>query len=309
MLPFVTRELTLQATRSGTLVTWLGPALRGLTAARLKENVCRQAPDERRTDWIYCRGCPHMDGCAYGETFEPDPPLDVAVFNGQDDASRPLVLAPSLLTDDRVLRGLAMPVRLISIGQYASRHIDQVFTALAEAGRATGIGPDCVTYEVRVTSEQAGLLRPQDLPATPTAIGGVIRRVRVELSTPLFLRTTDVQGRRRSVTDPCFGDFFRASLRTIGQLYRLYAHPLPADFAALKQAAMSVRSMAHAWRSFSQRKWSNRTEQRFELQGVLGHGTFADVPAALLPWLEWGGRLHAGTHRVAGAGGWQVLTS
>jgi len=38
----------------------------------------------------------------------------------------------------------------------------------------------------------------------------------------------------------------------------------------------------------------------------MGGGMYGPVPAALAEWLAWGGRVHAGTDRVAGAGGWEV---
>ena len=42
------------------------------------------------------------------------------------------------------------------------------------------------------------------------------------------------------------------------------------------------------------------------LYGVMGEGEYGPVPGALMTWLEWGGRVHVGTDRVAGAGGWRV---
>ena len=40
-----------------------------------------------------------------------------------------------------------------------------------------------------------------------------------------------------------------------------------------------------------------------------GHsgGLYGDVPWSLVPWLLWGGRLHVGSHRIAGAGGWRLV--
>src|SRR4051794_26997808 len=89
-----TEHLRLRLTRTGQLVPWLGLALRGLVGARFKEKVCRHSPRERLERWVHCSGCPHMAECAYGQTFEPDPPAGVEVFHGQEDAARPLVLAP-----------------------------------------------------------------------------------------------------------------------------------------------------------------------------------------------------------------------
>ena len=38
-----------------------------------------------------------------------------------------------------------------------------------------------------------------------------------------------------------------------------------------------------------------------------GRLILSDVPRSLLPWLEWGGRLHVGNRRSAGAGSWRLL--
>jgi hypothetical protein len=45
------------------------------------------------------------------------------------------------------------------------------------------------------------------------------------------------------------------------------------------------------------------------MEGVVGACTFADVPAPFLPWLTLAGILHVGGHRIAGAGGWTVVTA
>jgi hypothetical protein len=42
-------------------------------------------------------------------------------------------------------------------------------------------------------------------------------------------------------------------------------------------------------------------------KAIVGGGVYADVPLSLLPWMLWAGRLHAGGHRVAGAGGWRLV--
>jgi hypothetical protein len=137
----------------------------------------------------------------------------------------------------------------------------------------------------------------------------VAARVREELDSPLFLLSRDGQGRRRSIMAPGFSDLVRASLRSVGLLWRAHAQALDADFAGIKAAAADVRLIENGYQRFQQRKWSNRTEQRFELDGATGYGVYGPVPMALLPWLIWGGRVRVGSHRVAGAGGWEVLVS
>ena len=74
MLSLLQSRRTPQLTRSGCLLPWLGPALRGLVARRFKAAVCRFSPQEQDTTWRYCKGCPHMAQCPYGQTLEADSP-------------------------------------------------------------------------------------------------------------------------------------------------------------------------------------------------------------------------------------------
>jgi hypothetical protein len=99
----------------------------------------------------------------------------------------------------------------------------------------------------------------------------------------------------------------RASLRTIGPLCRLYGRPLPDEvFRPLKELAGGVPTRSVSFGVCEQPKWSNRTEQHGMVRGVVGTGTYGPVPRVLVPWLAWGGRLHVGGYRVAGAGGWRM---
>src|SRR5438876_10907716 len=93
MLLILRTTRTLRFTRPGQLLPWMGPALRGLLALPFKQSVCVQPRAEQDTRWRYCSGCPHMNGCPYGQTLEPDPPAGAAVFHGQEQAARPIVLA------------------------------------------------------------------------------------------------------------------------------------------------------------------------------------------------------------------------
>ncbi len=130
--------------------------------------------------------------------------------------------------------------------------------------------------------------------------------MKVELTSPLILRTGGPDG-RRLVTAPTFADLLRASLRTLGPLCRLYGLPLPDDvFRPLKDLSAAVPTLSASFRVYEQPRWSNRTEQGGQVRGVSGRATYGPLPRVLVPWLAWGGRLHVGTYRVAGAGGWRT---
>jgi hypothetical protein len=303
MLEVVRITRTLCLTRPGRLWPWMGPALRGLLGGRLKEAVCRQPAELRDTRWRYCAGCPHLAGCAYGATLEPDPPAGAAVFAGQERAARPVVLALPFPLPPRAAPGLELPLAVTFIGP-AAAHAEAVWRALAEAGAdpAGGFGPDHVTFALAPAR-----LVQRDVLDLPPAVTGRdwLPAVEVELTAPLFLRRRDGD-RRRHVAAPSFADLLRAALRTLGGLAALYDAPLPADFAGLKRAAETVPTLHADFRDFHQRQWSNRRGDARPLWGVVGAAVYGPLPAELARWLAWGGRLHVGTDRVAGAGGWRV---
>lgn len=325
-------RLNLRLTRPGTLLPWLGPALRGMVAWEFKEQVCRHPTRERRQRWRHCTGCPHLAECPYGQTYEPDlsPSLQQLLRDDQADladdneaippvgkrqvlphdgeATRPLLLAPYFPVPPIAQPGLEVPLRLTLIGS-AARHSAALLAALAEAGRR-GLGDDRVGFELFENGTQPDVfhLRPEDLPATPDALPGTLPRVGVGLTAPLFLTfRSQRDGRRRPVCRPQFIDLFRAALRSVSRLFACCDRPLEVNWDALKEAAAKVCLLEHCYEPFSQPHRSSRSGPQRQLQGVAGGGVYADVPMSLVPWLVWGGRLHVGTYRVHGAGGWRLV--
>jgi hypothetical protein len=300
-----TRRLRL--TRPGRLLPWLGPALRGLAAARFKARVCRFPPAIQQTERRYCKGCPHIAECPYGRTVEPDPPAHVHVPSGQEDAARPLIIAPAYPAPRHAVPGTQLPLCVTFVGRTAAAHAEDFWAALAQAGRTSGLGPDGVTFAVELDSgSPAATWHDVVLPLDVSAESGEMASVKVELTGPLILRSGGPEG-RRLVTAPTFADLLRASLRTIGPLCRLYGRPLPDEvFRPLKDLSADVPTRSASFEEYEQPKWSNRSEQHGRVRGVLGWGTYGPLPRVLVSWLTWGGRLHVGTHRVAGAGGWQT---
>ncbi len=316
MLSLVECTRRLRFTRPGSLLPWMGPALRGLLARRFKGRVCVHPPAEQDGRWRCCdysterprRTCPHLATCPYGQTLEPAPPAGATTFGGQEGAARPVVLTLPFPMPPRVRPGDEFDVKVVCVGPSAQAHAGALWDALADAGGDPrgGFDPDRTTFDFvpgaeRVTREVI------ELPAAIAADEPPIRSLRVELTAPLFLRERDERGRRRHVEQPAFADLLRAALRTVGALFGLYDRPLAADFAGLKAAAAGVPLLASDYAPFYQRHWSNRGGAARPLHGVVGSAVYGPVPAGLACWLAWGGRLHVGTDRVAGAGGWRVV--
>lgn len=305
MLSFMVQQGVLQTTPQGRLLPWLGPALRGATAATLKERVCLQPPVERATRWRYCTGCSYQNDCAYGVTYEPDPPGQTQ-FSGRDHASRAVVLAPEIIPRHNRWDG-RLGFELLLTGQAAVNYRQELISSLAAAGENRGLGCEGERFELLDLSPPiTGQLPASSLPPVPDASRGVVDRLSVRLNSPLFLRTSGPDQPRSSVEAPEFADLFRACLRSLSSLFALYAEPLNADFAALKFAAQQVRCEQQSYRPFRQPRHSNRTQQRYELRGVVGSAVFRNVPWSLIPWMYWGGRFRVGQHRVCGAGGWTL---
>ena len=294
--------------RRGRLQPWLGPAIRGLTGGRLKAITCRQSVADQLTNWVTCTGCPLQDGCAYGQTMEPDPPQGRQLHSSQNPPPRPIVFAPQYPLLEFPEAGYHFPIRILLIGPDAIAHSDDIWESLRIAGAdlGLGLGEEHIPFDV-LESEIPDQLVEVQLPLEPISDKS-LSTVEVKLTSPLFLNRRHGDN-RATVLEPTFGDLIRAGLRTLGPLHKLYGTSLPEEvFGRVKLAAELVPLRSCQLVPFEQGKWSNRSKQRFKLQGIVGRLIVGPVPEWLMPWLIWSGQLHVGTHRVAGAGGWTVTT-
>lgn len=292
------RTVTLEFRSTGRLVPWLGPAVRGITALRHRAGVCRQPREEWTDRWRHCRGCPHLRSCGYGIAFEPDGPQG-------SDAIRRLVIAPEFPVAVSARRGTSIRVRITSIGTDVSAVVPEIITALAAAGQRDGLGPDRVRFAIAdmTAAPEVLVVDPQRLPA-PTD-SPILPRLTIRLDGPLFLREREARS-RHMILAPDFPAFVRHARRIVHECFPGLGEKRGDDH---ESHAAAVAISQSSLRSFHQEKASRRTFRRFDVQGVVGDCTFANVPGFFLPWLTLAGILHVGGHRVAGAGGWTVLTA
>jgi hypothetical protein len=288
----------LRVARGGRLVPWLGPALRGLAGGRLKARACRHPVLDQVTRWRHCTGCPLRAGCAYGETVE----------GGGDgpDATRPVVVAPAYPCPEDGRVGDRVPVRVLFAGPVAAAHAAAFWEALRVGGAdpGLGLGEDRVLFDV-LPGAEPDRTEAVELPADPAAVPGAVPRVRVTLTGPLVLMTRAGGTERYLVERPTLAHL----LRPWAALGRLFGGAVSdAAVRAVGDLAAGVRALGAEFRMVEFVKRSHRTGDRWEGRGVVGWGEYGPVPAGLLPWLRWAGRLHVGTHRVAGAGGFEVRT-
>lgn len=296
---------------SGRLMPWLGPAVRGVVAGRFRERHCVLPQAEQAGRWRRCRGCRHLRDCAYGSIFEPDEqvlPHTRASATGEHDVPRRVVLAPAFPAPVRAERGLRLPVSIVAIGAAARAALAEVVEVLGEAGRAGMFGTDRLRFAVverhgapmRLTLDAAGL------PDGSSEAYDIVSRVRVTLTSPLFLRDRDPDGRPAPCRAPSLHRLVRAAVDTVAAVAFAHAVPVASDTRGLVARCRDVRTLEAAWQPFDQQKHSNRSRSRFDVRGVVGEAVFADVPRAAIPWLALAGQLHVGGHRVAGAGGWRL---
>jgi hypothetical protein len=296
---------------SGRLVPWLGPAVRGVVAGRFRERHCVLPLAEQTGRWRRCRGCTHLRDCAYGRIFEPDEqilPRAAVTAAAGGDVPRAVVLSPAFPAPVRAERGLRLPVSIVAIGSAARSALGEVVDVLAEAGRAGVFGTDRLRFAVAERSDGPMRLSldAASLPDGVNGSNGVIPRVRVVLTSPLFLRDRDADGRPVPCRAPSLHRLVRAAVDTVAAVAYVHGVPVASNTRSLVALAQDVRTVAEDWRTFDQEKHSNRSRSRFEVRGVVGEAVFADVPRAVVPWLALAGQLHVGGHRVAGAGAWRI---
>ena len=292
-------NLALQMQDEGALPPWLGPAIRGLIMRRFKNQVCRQPEEERPIRWRYCDKCPHLDVCDYGVMFEPR------------DGSRLMVASPAFPVPETAFPGLRIPLHFTAIGRIAAKRLPEMIEILDEAGQNSGLEFSRVRFAVEGSASLPMVeeLRPDDLPPAIDRVPGMLPRVGVGLIAPLGLRTRKgaQRGKRVPNTQPTFGDFFRSAASVLENTFKAQGEFLAANVEELQVHANTVPTLDDCYEPFSQKRYSGRQGEQWDFEGVIGGAVFGPVPFALLPWIYWGGQLHAGNHRSSGAGGWRIV--
>ena len=332
--------LSLRLGADGELHRWIGPALRGLAAARLKEMSCRHPARERETRWVHCDGCPHQPVCEYARLFEPllattatapsvsdgpaseatkglPPGVRLSVLEPEEgrrgpgpatprDELRMCVLAPYFPLAGRVVGGMQVPVRVITAGAQSDTEAMALLAALRATGERGGIGPHRIPFTVEAGPIGNYGFGPPDLPSAPDQVAGQAPRMALALLGPLFLKQR--QGTRRLPRlQPTMRDILMASIRTVQRMFHVCGIAINVDADRFEAASRHVGTDVVEWSVFNQDRRSSRTGDRYAVIGVEGWCVFRAVPWSFLPWLTWGGILGVGEHRVCGAGRWRLL--
>lgn len=299
----------LRLTSSGEMLPWVGTALRGIVASTLRRAECRFDVVEQNRRWRYCAGCPHLAHCGYAQLYEPELAGKSSLPQGAMQAPSGVVLSPCFPLPRRLRAGDLLTVDVTLTGAAATEErLAGLLVAMEKAGDDPGLGPHHIGFVVERNHPcEAVILSRGMFPGRIDDLPGGYRRVRIDLQSPHFFKLeTAEKSRRLANRTPSMHDLFRHSLRLIRRLFAQSGTELEGDWTGLGELAAKVVTREMRFESFRQRRWSSRMEHRAELEGVVGTAWYADVPAVLIPWLYWGGQLHVGGQRVAGAGRFHV---
>jgi len=141
---------------------------------------------------------------------------------------------------------------------------------------------------------------------TPTQLPGAVRRVRLEFSTPLRMRTNGHYN-----ASPDFAALTHALLRRIHLLTSLYggADSDDAWLRPLLAAADRAATLRSSFRLYAWDRMSGRQQRRVQMDGVLGSLEAAGELAALAPYFEAGQWLHLGSGTSMGMGKYRCFCS
>ena len=326
-------DLRLRMLGSGSLFPWLGPALRGALAMTLKNMECRHPPARAR------HAVPLLYGVSVPCRVWLRPALRAGGAGGGDSPARARERAASaggrtvLSVSGSGGGGHGDP------GPRASHRRARAGAAGHLAGRvgadraSGGVGSLPTPFRADRFGEPDGLRAPALGPAGRSEGGSraLSAAVGVGLTAPLVMMSRDPGGDRRlrqrakdaegnaaqpdswRRTDrrfnvcPTFADLFQISWRLLAELFGRDGDRLPANYLDWMDRATQIATVDHCYEPFRQERWSARREERYPVYGVVGGGIYGDVPGAFLPYLYWAGQLHAGTHRIAGAGSWRII--
>lgn len=303
--------LSLTCRGSARLPEWLGTELSGMVKEHFKRRVCKHhdyVPGDE-SPLPECEGCSLRVDCPYARVFEPFVPR--ADGKSQDDPTRPVVLAAEYPSARDVSKGSSISFRLLLIDA-ATKELVPLLQAIDDAGQRHGLGPKRQRVKVELKNfaeapRREYRLNLATLPTEAATTRGFLPRVRVQLNSPLRLMRSETKGVKHLNEQPECRDLVDASLRVIQRLTQISGESFAINKDELLSAASQVAVLERATRPVGQTVQVNQGSRRMTYDAITGSLTLADVPLSLLPWLYWGGKLHVGDRRAAGAGGWQLV--
>ncbi len=295
----------------GRLLTWLGPAICGTLAWAVKEAVCRWPPAQRDSQYQTCRGYPHAANCPYGSAFETELGAKESGPYGLSDGQRAITIRPPFSAPQYAHPGDRLILCWTFLGQQAAAASEAIAEILAAPQCPLALGSDRIAFRLSPHGTDADApgarqeVEPWDLPPSPRSCPGRVPAVRVDLTTPLFLKETRAESdkARAYIRATAAREFENRGASVCRIRWRLGRagrfrgpegarrnHPHPCGLLATLPPAIPQQPTPSELRPGGRDRGSG----------------LRLVPLCLIPWMVWGGRLGIGEHRVAGAGCWQV---
>jgi hypothetical protein len=309
-------EFTMRAETGAHLPRYKGSTLRGAFGSTLKRVVCI------RRD-LNCDICLVRPSCVYTQIFETLPPDGVAVFQGQDHAPPPYVIAPleekqAYAPGDRLTFGLTLLGRAVDYLPYVIFTFDQAGQRGFGAGRGR-FSIESISWRAADGTSQLIYDGADKRMATGTfsqgadefihhrlrsleSLGGESRTVRLRLVTPMRLRVQkDLQ------VSLSFDLLMRNLLRRLWHLALVHGDgSFPLDHRALIARAASVTVVASELRWLEWERYSSRQKTKMSLGGLVGAVEYEFVEAAdracFLPLLVLGEVVQVGKSTTFGLG-------
>ncbi len=217
-----------------------------------------------------------------------------------------------------------LEIRILQIGSDSFALSKPIIDLVDTLGRKRGFGPDRVQckvlpntvseYKLRLTADQHLPTKQASGPASLT-----IPRMKIVLQSPLLLKQekreqNGPQVRKRHYQSgfsdkPDFSQLVRVALRTVRRAINEVANPAwgrTLDMRDILEQCSNVQMSSHELEAFRQNRTSKRQKSTWQLMGWTGSMSFENVPAQVLPVLQWAGILGIGDSRNCGAGLWEI---
>lgn len=304
LFPFFPLELELEAAEALHMPEYKGGLFRSGLGLFLRELACATGEPS-------CDGCPRLAHCPYPLVFEnPIQPAEARLLRRYTHAPHPFVLRPPLDRSRHLPAGAILRARLTVFGR-AVHYLPELLEAVHRMGESGRYGGRFLLRRVNsalsgrelARSGAGGWLRPPEAWGPPAGEQNAAVAVRLQFLTPLRMRT-----RGRYNPRPGFMAIVHALLRRLHLLAAVHAGGTASSawIRPLLETADRIRTRHARWELYRWSRTSGRQQADIPMDGLLGEVEAEGELGPLLPYLEAGQWLHAGSGTSAGMGAYQL---
>ena len=290
------------------LPAYKGSTLRGGFGHAFKKMVCAQA------DPHTCQPCMLANRCPYGYIFESTAPEGSMVFHDLRDVPIPFLIEPDADRKTSYQPGDRLSFTVMLFGQ-AIAYVPYFILAYQELGRM-GIGQSRGRYVLQRLLAQQPWSQAQalvydgvdvhtgtDLSVAATELTERVASLSEDRVTLRFVTPTRIKHQGAYVRNIEFHVLIRTLLRRISSLAYFHGgEPWTPDIHALIASAERIRTVGYSLQWVDWDRFSGRQQQRIDLGGFVGEGTYTGELEPFLPLLLMGELIHVGKATVFGHG-------